>query len=240
MKLPGSSLLPWLVPASLGLHAALLVGMPVARRAKAPPPLPAVTMIDAPEPPKAPEPEPEPKVEPERVLPAKATPVAVSPPKAPVAIAPLESQTVASTSNAANDVFVDFTATPGSSTTTATRAQPAGSPTGAPAALTAAPFVAASSLARSPRSPAGLDAELERNYPLGARRAGVSGKAVLRVRIAADGRVAATTTVSESFEGFASACERTVRAGRWEPPVDRDGRAVSTEITYVCRFEVRS
>lgn len=239
----GMGLLGWLFPASLGLHAALLVGMPAAHRGKTSPPLPAVTMIDAPEPPKPPEPEPEPaaKAEPERVLSARVTPAA-RPPTTPVAVAPLESQNVASTSNPADDVPVDFTATPGTSVTTATRAAPgpAGAPTGARATLTAAPFVAAGSLARSPRSPAGLDAELERNYPLAARRAGVSGRAVLRVRIAPDGRVAATTTVSESFEGFAAACDRTVRAGRWEPPVDREGRAVSTEITYTCRFEVRS
>lgn len=232
-------MLSWLVAASVGFHAALLVGMPVARRQKAPPPLPAITMVDA-EPPKSPEREPEPpKVERERVLPAAAAPPAARPPTTSVAVAPLESQTVASTSNPADDVPVDFTATPGAPTTMATRAQPAGPVTGG-RSLTAAPFVAAASLARAPRSPAGLDAELERNYPLGARRAGVSGKAILRVRITADGRVAVTTTVSESFEGFAAACDRTVRAGRWEPPVDREGRAVSTEITYVCRFEVRS
>jgi hypothetical protein len=46
--------------------------------------------------------------------------------------------------------------------------------------------------------------------------------------------------VSETYDGFGSACERTVRAGRWEAPLDREGRAVATEITYVCRFEVRS
>jgi hypothetical protein len=64
--------------------------------------------------------------------------------------------------------------------------------------------------------------------------------ATLRVEILADGRVGAAIALSESYSGFADACERTVRTARWEPPLDRDGRTVATEITYTCRFEVRS
>jgi protein TonB len=96
-----------------------------------------------------------------------------------------------------------------------------------------------SSLARRPRAP-GLDAELERHYPLDARRSGISGTASLRVRLLADGRVGEVHLVSESWTGFGLACERTVRAARWEPPIDREGTPVATEITYTCRFEVRS
>jgi protein TonB len=100
-------------------------------------------------------------------------------------------------------------------------------------------IVPASSLSRRPGAP-GLDAELERNYPIDARRAGISGTARLRVRILADGRVGKVENVFESHPGFGEACAKTVRAARWEPPLDSDGRAVATEIVYVCKFEVRS
>jgi hypothetical protein len=55
-----------------------------------------------------------------------------------------------------------------------------------------------------------------------------------------DGRIGKVERVSESYSGFGEACERTVRAGRWEPPLDREGHPVGTEIKYVCKFEVRS
>jgi periplasmic protein TonB len=100
-------------------------------------------------------------------------------------------------------------------------------------------MVPVSSLSRRPGAP-GLDAELERNYPIEARRAGISGTAKLRVRILPDGRVGKVEPVSESYVGFGEACARTVRAARWEPPLDADGRPVATEIVYVCKFEVRS
>jgi protein TonB len=100
-------------------------------------------------------------------------------------------------------------------------------------------IVPVAALGRAPRAP-GLDRALERNYPSDARRAGIAGKAVLRVRIQADGRVSVATSLSESYPGFGDACARTVREARWEPPLDREGRAVATEITYVCLFEVRS
>ncbi|MBX3264141.1 MAG: energy transducer TonB, partial [Labilithrix sp.] len=109
----------------------------------------------------------------------------------------------------------------------------------APAAPPPMRVVPPSSLSRRPRAP-GLDLELERQYPAEARRSGISGTAVLRVRILPDGRVGEVRVQSESWAGFGPACERTVRAARWEPPIDRDGAPVATEITYTCRFEVRS
>ena len=63
---------------------------------------------------------------------------------------------------------------------------------------------------------------------------------MLRIEVLADGRLGEVKRLSESYPGFGEACERTVRGARWEPPIDRDGSAVSTEITYTCRFEVRS
>jgi hypothetical protein len=46
------------------------------------------------------------------------------------------------------------------------------------------------------------------------------------------------TVVSESAPGFADACRKTLLGSRWSEPLDREGRAVSTRLTYRCRFEV--
>jgi TonB family protein len=100
-------------------------------------------------------------------------------------------------------------------------------------------FVRVADLARAPRAPA-LDRALVKNYPAPARRSGISGKAVLRVRILPNGRVGAIRHVSESFAGFGAACERTVRSAAWEPPIDRAGTRVATEVTYTCRFQIEN
>jgi protein TonB len=100
-------------------------------------------------------------------------------------------------------------------------------------------FVPLANLARAPRAPR-LDAALEKNYPAAARQSGIAGSAVLRVQVLADGRIGAVRRVSETFAGFADACERTVKGGVWEPPLDRDGKPVATEITYTCRFDVKT
>jgi TonB family protein len=113
------------------------------------------------------------------------------------------------------------------------------SPPGAGIARAAPRHVPVGSLGRAPHAP-GLDAALEREYPVAARRTGVSGRAVLRVEILPDGRIGVVRRTSESFAGFGEACERTVRSARWEPPIDREGHPVATEITYTCRFEIRS
>ena len=126
-------------------------------------------------------------------------------------------------------------------------ANPDGSPAGtghapappAPPAPPAGPrFVDAKDLSRAPRPP-NLDDALERNYPKAARNQGISGNAVLRAQVLPDGRIGVVRRTSESFSGFAEACERTLRSGRWSPPIDRAGLPVGTEITYTCRFDVR-
>ncbi len=99
------------------------------------------------------------------------------------------------------------------------------------------PFVAVRNLSKAPRAPA-LDEALAKNYPASARRSGVSGTALLRIRILPDGRIGSVQRVSETYSGFADACERTVKSSPWEPPMDRDARPVATEITYTCTFEV--
>jgi protein TonB len=199
----------------------------------------AVEIVDAPPPPPPTETPDTPEVRetPTRVAKASPAPTALRAAAAPDAPPP------------AADAIADFTATvlasdgPGIAIGVGTAG---GAPNASiraktpPPALPIAPrHVAATNLSRLPRPPA-LDGALERQYPAAARNAGVSGIATLKVEILADGRVGAAVALSESYPGFANACERTVRTARWEPPLDRDGRTVATEITYTCRFEVRS
>lgn len=118
-------------------------------------------------------------------------------------------------------------------------------PVGAPGARVAPatrasepPLVALASLSRAP-SPPDLADVLERHYPETARRQGLAGHAVLKARIAPDGRPRDLVLLSESTAGFGDACRATLRDSVWTAPLDRDGRAVATLVTYTCRFEVR-
>jgi TonB family protein len=99
-------------------------------------------------------------------------------------------------------------------------------------------LVGAGDLSRPPSAPS-LDAILMRHYPSDARRAGLAGSAVVRVRILADGRVASVRVLSASEPAFGAACRATLsESPRWSAPLDRNGAAVATEIRYRCRFEV--
>lgn len=236
----------WLLPLSVLAHVAIVRAIPAARPlSSSARPSVVVEMTSAPPETALPEPAP-----PE---PPKPSPAPIATPAAPItratAQAPAASASPAGPPDdrASADAPVDFTSTVFSG---AGHGVAIGGPTRAPVAVASAapsaratsdalPFVPVGSLARAPSAP-GLDAELERNYPLEAKRSGVSGLAVLRVQILPDGRVGRIARVSESFAGFGDACTRTVRAGKWQAPIDHDGRAVSTEITYTCRFEVRS
>jgi len=104
--------------------------------------------------------------------------------------------------------------------------------TGAP------PVVALGSLSRPPEPP-DLNAELERHYPEAARRQGTPGQAVLKARITPEGRTRDMVVVSQSAPGFGEACRATLRDSVWSAPLDKDGQAVATFVTYTCRFEVR-
>jgi protein TonB len=100
-------------------------------------------------------------------------------------------------------------------------------------------IVPVSDLSEKP-APPDLDRELARNFPESARRAGVSGLAVVQAVVTARGSVERVRIVTESFPGFGAACEKTLAGSRWLPPRDRSGRPVSTEITYRCRFRIES
>jgi TonB family protein len=105
------------------------------------------------------------------------------------------------------------------------------------AAPRSAPFAKLSDLSRKPRAPS-LDAALRQNYPPDLRRRGTEGQAEVRVVIDGGGRVEEIAVLSESAPGFAEACRKTLLGSRWSEPLDHDGRAVSTRLTYRCRFEV--
>lgn len=93
-------------------------------------------------------------------------------------------------------------------------------------------------LSRPPRPPQNTDALLAKYYPERAKRQGIEGQAILKVRIKSDGLVAAMSVVRESFPEFGKACMEHLRDTRWVPALDRLGRSVAFDITYTCRFEV--
>jgi len=97
--------------------------------------------------------------------------------------------------------------------------------------------VAVGDLSRRPKAP-DLDKALEANYPSDARRAGTTGKAVVRARILRDGSVGTIRVVSESAEGFGAACKRTLTGSHWQPPLDASKEPVATDVNYTCTFAV--
>jgi TonB family protein len=104
---------------------------------------------------------------------------------------------------------------------------------------TAPALVNEASLSRKPVPPEGMDALLVQYYPPRARAQGVAGSALLRVRVLADGRVGNMKIVRESDDyGFGAACMKLLQLQRWQPPLDRRGSPVATEISYLCEFEV--
>jgi TonB family protein len=99
-------------------------------------------------------------------------------------------------------------------------------------------ILAAEDLSRRPEPPA-LGDLLRKNYPVEARRLGLEGLARVRARIDPDGVARASAVLSATDRSFGEACRRTVEGSIWSPPVDLQGRTVSSHIQYTCRFEVQ-
>jgi TonB family protein len=122
-----------------------------------------------------------------------------------------------------------------------TSAAPIAAPAAAAAKVASGPPpprpVPLASLSRPP-SPPPLDDTLRAHYPAAARAAGRAGRAAVRVRIDADGVASVLSVLDASEPGFAEACRATVQRSRWRPPLDAQGAAVATEVTYTCAFEV--
>ena len=201
---------------------------PPAPEVEAPPPAPPAP----PAPPPKPKP-PQPKAAPPKPelpsRPAEPSPEAPEPKSAPAAL-------LADTGPSTTGGVVQLVGAPVSSLATAMSTltevtpKPAVRPAGPPLAKL-------SDLSRKPRAPS-LDAALRDNYPPELRRRGLDGQAEVRVVIDARGRVREIAIISESASGFAEACRRTLLGSRWSEPLDRDGRPVSTRLTYRCRFQI--
>ena len=126
--------------------------------------------------------------------------------------------------------------TPGLRVTGRSRVGPS-SGEGQPAKAGGPAVLALGDLSKPPRAPV-LSDLLERNYPEEARRRGVPGKAVMRLRVMPDGHLRDLIVVAESQLGFGEACKRTLRESLWSPPLDLEAHPVSTVVSYTCTFEV--
>jgi len=89
--------------------------------------------------------------------------------------------------------------------------------------------------------PPSLKSKLEKLYPKKARQDGIEGEAVIRLQIAPDGLPSKIRIISESPGGYelGKACMKTLQGERWEPPIDKSGKPVTTRVTYRCGFEIR-
>jgi TonB family protein len=89
--------------------------------------------------------------------------------------------------------------------------------------------------------PPSLKRKLEKLYPKKARQEGIEGEAVLRLQIAPDGLPFKIRIISEDPTGYdlGQACMKTLQGEPWKPPIDKNGKPVTTRITYRCGFEIR-
>lgn len=95
-------------------------------------------------------------------------------------------------------------------------------------------------LSRQPIPPA-LKAKLEKLYPKKARQEGVEGRADARLYVGPDGLPSKIRILSEEPDGyqFGEACKRALQGEKWKPPIDKDGKPVTTRVTFRCGFEIR-
>ena len=235
---------------SVGLHVALFGGLGrgghtgPAKPRKRPPTEMTVTVKAPPPAPKPPEAKPAPKVAQKAAVRAPAPPPPdAPPPPPPQAETPADFSGTTLTNDGPGEGWASAVGNgeamhgpigrPGAKVTG--RHQEG---TAQPSPVKAAPVVALASLSRPP-APPDLNDALERHYPEAARKQGTPGQAVLKARITAEGQVRDLVVVSQSAGGFGDACKATLRESTWSPPLDRDGQAVATFISYTCRFEVR-
>ena len=89
--------------------------------------------------------------------------------------------------------------------------------------------------------PPSLKRKLEKLYPKKARQEGIEGEAVIRLHIAADGLPAKILIISEDPLGYelGRACMKALQGEQWQPPIDKNGKPVTTRVTYRCGFEIR-
>jgi outer membrane biosynthesis protein TonB len=95
-------------------------------------------------------------------------------------------------------------------------------------------------LSRQPIPPT-LKAKLEKLYPKKARQEGVEGQADARLFIGPNGEPAKIRILNEDPLGydFGAACKKALQGEKWKPPIDKDGKPVTTRVTFRCGFEIR-
>lgn len=251
-----------LVVTSIGLHAGAFAALPAAEAPRPQPPqLVEMVLVATAEPPAVPPapiataPEPEPAPQARRIArttarpstPAPRTPRPAPPPPSaeppPAAEAPADFTGVTLTNDGPGAAWQSPVGN--GAQITGAIGRPGGEVTGrrrdgaaaGDGAGSGERVVAAGDLSRAPRPP-DLSAALASHYPEAARTSALRGRAKVRVRIHADGRVGALRVLSESAAGFGAACVATLRGSRWQPPLDGSGRAVATDVAYTCEFEV--
>jgi outer membrane biosynthesis protein TonB len=261
---PGPSEVPWLsglLLISLAIHVGAVVsiskGHSDPRRKVKPPTLVTMTVASAAPPPSTAVPVATGSPTAQRVAAKRAAPktaktaktvVAASPPSSPAprAETPADFTGVTLTNDGPGAGWASATGnggamngpigTPGARVTGGSRAGATGGE--GPSANADGPrVVGAGDLSKLPGAPVLTDM-LEGNYPDEARRRGVPGRAVMRLRVMPDGHLRDLIVVAESGRGFGEACKRTLRDSLWSPPLDRQARPVSTIVNYTCTFAV--
>jgi protein TonB len=89
--------------------------------------------------------------------------------------------------------------------------------------------------------PPTLKAKLEKLYPKKARQEGVEGQVDVRLFVGPNGLPAKIRVLNEDPLGYAfgDACKRALKGEKWKPPIDKDGKPVTTRVTFRCGFEIR-
>ena len=108
---------------------------------------------------------------------------------------------------------------------------PYASPDGRYAPPAAGHYVPPSRVSRLPK----VSREVRAVYPEAARRAGIEGQVVLRLRIGAEGQVVEARVLESAGHGFDEAALAAVRQFSFEPGT-LDGAPVATDITYTHTF----
>lgn len=225
----------------------VLAAKPLEFEVYEPPPLPELP----PEEEKAPEPEPEPEPEPVKQRAERApAPVEEEPP--PTEEPPPEGPPAEETPFDFTGVTLTAEGT-GGWTTAVGNGQAMRGPVGKPGARVTGRsaegtpegepgprVVAEADLSRRAAPPLDdINAALDRFYPPAARQQGIAGIGVVNLRVLPDGRVTRLQVVRETFAGFGDACRRALEGKRWNPPLDRAGQPVTTDVRgFKCNFEV--
>jgi len=234
---PRSRILALAAVGSLALHAG---GIALAARldppAAPPPPPPVEVAFDVAEPPPpAAAPEPPPPAPAPRATPVKPPPSAEPPPPPPPSSEPPPPEQPKARAVPRVGITLGSTANGGGfavgvgNTLYGKAAGTAADP--ADVKPYAGPATPSARLSAQPR----LLGRPEVPYPQTARTAGVEGKVVLLLRIAADGHVAGAQTLSEPGAGLGEAARQAALTFRFSPALV-EGDAVETEIRFTYTF----